>query len=103
MTWDRTHGSPFSGTFRYVLVLPLSCNPTRLTVLEQTNYPSLKELNFEFPPRVFPYAIRRLKKRYPNLRDCLKELKFQEVTQFFHHDFSFADGVLAGDHDYFEP
>ncbi|OQD70716.1 hypothetical protein PENPOL_c001G10399 [Penicillium polonicum] len=68
-----------------------------------TNYPSLKELNFEFPPRVFPYAIRRLKKRHPNLRDCLEKLKFQEVTQFFHHDFSFADGVLAGDHDYFEP
>ncbi|KAJ5695893.1 hypothetical protein N7536_006305 [Penicillium majusculum] len=68
-----------------------------------TNYPSLTELNFEFPPRVFPYAIRRLKKRHPNLRDCLKKLKFQEVTQFFHHDFSFADGVLAGDHDYFEP
>ncbi|CAI7673521.1 unnamed protein product [Penicillium palitans] len=68
-----------------------------------TNYPSLKELNFEFPPRVFPYAIRRLKKRHPNLRDCLEKLEFQEVTQFFHHDFSFADGVLAGDHDYFEP
>ncbi|CAI7645490.1 unnamed protein product [Penicillium viridicatum] len=62
-----------------------------------TNYPSLKELDFEFPPLVFPYAIRRLKKRHPNLRGCLEKLKFREVTQFF------LNGVLAGDNDYFEP
>lgn len=88
-----------------MLVLPLSCHAARLTVLEQTNYPSLKELSFEFPPRVFPHAIRRLKKRHPNLRDCLGKLEVHEITHFFRHGFAFADGVPIheSDHVYFEP
>ncbi|KOS47504.1 hypothetical protein ACN38_g1532 [Penicillium nordicum] len=70
-----------------------------------TNYPSLKELSFEFPPRVFPHAIRRLKKRHPNLRDCLGKLEVHEITHFFRHGFAFADGVPIheSDHVYFEP
>ncbi|KGO40962.1 hypothetical protein PEXP_087450 [Penicillium expansum] len=67
-----------------------------------TKYPSLKELNFDHPPRVFPHAIRRFKKRHPNLQGCLKKLKAQEITQFFGHGFSFPGGVAVGNNDYFE-
>ncbi|KAJ5977920.1 hypothetical protein N7501_001262 [Penicillium viridicatum] len=57
-----------------------------------TNYPSLKELEFDYTPRLFPYALRRLKKRHPNLCDSLGHLKVRWITKFLPNGADELDG-----------
>ncbi|KAJ6139318.1 hypothetical protein N7471_005804 [Penicillium samsonianum] len=57
-----------------------------------TKYPSLQELEFEHPPRLFPYALRRLKKRHPNLCDYLGKPKVRWITKFLPNGADESDG-----------
>ncbi|OQD71317.1 hypothetical protein PENPOL_c001G03703 [Penicillium polonicum] len=57
-----------------------------------SKYPSLKELEFDCTPRLFPYALRRLKKRHPNLCDSLGHLKVRWITKFLPNGADELDG-----------
>ncbi|CAI7593403.1 unnamed protein product [Penicillium glandicola] len=61
-------------------------------------YPHVPDISFAYPPRVFPNAVRRLKKWHPNLRDCLKTLQIREVIMFANRDYHLSDG--GGFHSY---
>ncbi|OQE45109.1 hypothetical protein PENCOP_c002G01073 [Penicillium coprophilum] len=69
-----------------------------------TKYPSLKELGFEYPPRLYPHALRRLKARHPNLCHFLDKPRVRWTTTFLPDGSDESDGFKLEDiiNDIFE-